>query len=121
MMIDMPAGTHRVRRGDVRPPAEYDLWVDGERAGWAERLVHGQWRFYYSADGDWAKFGRPGAFAQGTQWLADLHRSAQARNTQVTATAAADVHVITEPFELSPLVADPFSTFRDDPFADPLS
>lgn len=111
-MTDQVPGVRRVRRGDERPPREYDLHVDGERAGWAERLRHGQWRFYYSADGDWRTFGRPGAFAQGEQWLADLHRSAQARNTQVTAVADAEVRV------LDPVVANPFA---GDLFADPLA
>lgn len=112
MMRDLAPGVNRKRRGDERPPREYDLIVDGERAGWAERLKHGQWRFYYSADGDWRTFGRPGAFAAGSQWLADLHRSARDRNTQVTAVADAEVHV------LDPIVANPFG---GDPFADPLA
>jgi len=111
VMRDLAPGVRRARRDDDRPPREYDLYVDGERAGWAERLPHGEWRFYYSADGDWRKFGRPGAFAAGSQWLADLHRSALARNTQVTAMASAQVRV------LDPVVADPFGA---DPFASPL-
>lgn len=113
MMRDLVPGVSRKRRGDERPPREYDLYVDGERAGWAERLTHGKWRFYYSAVGDWATFARPGAFAAGEQWLADLHRSARARNTQVSVVVTAEVREV-----MDPVVASPFGA---DLFADPSS
>jgi hypothetical protein len=103
VMRDQPKGVSRKPRGDDHPPREYDVYVDGERAGWAERLPHGKWRLYYSADGDWQTFGHPLAFATGAQWLADLHRAARGRNAAVTVTGDAEVRA------LAPAVADPFS------------
>jgi hypothetical protein len=112
-MRNQPDGVRRTRRGTDTPPREYDIIVDGERAdGFMERLRNpaGAWRAYYK--GDWRKFERPGAFLQGAEWIAGLHRAAKATTELVTVAEGAAVQV------LAPAVADPF---RGDPFADPLA
>lgn len=114
-MRDQPEGVHRKRRGEDMPAREYDIFVDGELAGWAERLGHGDWRFY--RDGIFPrKFTRAeGAYLAGVEWLAGVHRGA--RKTAEHAAAAAEAgEVRTAP--LPPAVSDPF---RGDPFADPLA
>ncbi len=112
-MRNQPDGVHRVPRGAERPPREYDIIVDGERAdGFMERLRNpsAAWRAYYR--GDWRKFETPGAFLKGAEWIAVQHRAAKATTEPVTAAEGSAVQV------LAGAVADPF---RGDPFADPLA
>jgi hypothetical protein len=115
-MRDMPAGVHRVPRGEDSPPREYDIIVDGARAGWMERLAkQGLWRAYPDGLQEMPrKFGpRGGAFIAGAAWIADLARAA--RKTAEPVTAAEHAAVLRVP--LSPVAEDPF---RGDPWADPL-
>lgn len=114
-MRSQPDGVRRTRRGDDRPPREYDIFVDGDLAGYVERLESSgrdhAWRAY--REGEWPqKFGRHGAYLAAVQWLADVHRAAKAVSEQATAAEGAGVQVLT------PVAADPF---RLDPFADPLA
>ena len=110
-MRNQPDGVHRVPRGDARPPDSYHISVDGDYAGWMERLDRGAWRAYRA--GLWPKaFKAPGAYLAGVEWLAGLHRAAAATSELVKAAEDAQVQ------ELSPAVADPF---RGDQFADPLA
>lgn len=114
-MREQPDGVHRKARGDDRPASAYDVYVDGQYAGWAERLrphkQDSEWRFYRA--GEWPRtFGRPGGYLAGVGWLAGVHRAARSRDEPVTATEDAGVRV------LSPVVSDPF---RGEPFADPLA
>ena len=110
-MRSQPDGVHRVRRGEDRPPREYDVFVDGDQAGWVERCEGGAWRAY--RHGQWPqKFDGPaGAYLAAAQWLAGVHRAAKATDEPVTVSEGSAVRV------LDPVVADPF---RGDPFADPL-
>ncbi len=114
-MRRQPDGVHRVRRDEDKPPREYDIFVDDERAGHVERCensgMNSAWRAY--RDGEWPqKFEHSGAYLAAVQWLADVHRAAKLTDEPVTAAEAAGVQV------LSPVAADPF---RGDPFADPLA
>ena len=115
-MRSQPDGVRRTRRGDDKPPREYDIFVDGDLAGHVERLeksgMNYSWRVY--RDGEWPrKFGPGGgAYLAAVRWLADMHRAAKATNEPVSAAEGAGVQV------LSPVAADPF---RGDPFADPLA
>jgi hypothetical protein len=114
-MREQPLGVRRVRRDDCRPANAYDIHVDGQYAGWVERVHHGKqgssWRAY-RAD-TWPRvFARPGGYLAAVEWLTEAHRAARATAEPVRATEGASVQV------LSPAVADPF---RGDPFADPLA
>lgn len=111
-MRKQPAGVHRVPRGDARPPQAYDIFVDGEHAGWVERLEDG-WRSY---TGQWpVKFPGRGAYLAAVDAMAAAHRAEKAAQAKTSdparAAEASSVEV------LSRVAADPF---RDDPFADPL-
>lgn len=116
-MRRQPPGVRRVPRGAERPPLEYDVLVDGEPAGIAERLPYGEWQF--RRDGIWPrKFGPRGGFLAGAAWLADVHRAARSTAEPVSAAEAAEVRKSASPVPLSPVTADPF---RGDQFADPLA
>ena len=115
-MREQPVGVHRTPRGYGKPALAYDILVDGQYAGWVERLNPGKpdsnWRAY-PVGGAWPrKFSRPGGYLASIDWLLGLHHAAKATTDPVTAAEGAGVRV------LSPAVADPF---RGDPFADPLS
>lgn len=114
-MREQPLSVRRVRRDDARPANAYDIHVDGEYAGWVERVHPGRqgssWRAY-RAD-TWPRvFARPGGFLAAVEWLEAEHRAAKATAEPVTVAERGSVKV------LSPAVADPF---RGDPFADPLA
>lgn len=116
-MRDQPKGVHRRRRGTDKPPREYDIYVDDEPAGVAERLANqGVWRMRPAGPTWPKKFTGNGAYLEGVAWLADLHRaakkSAELTREPVVIAEGAQVQV------LSPVVADPF---KGDPFADPLA
>lgn len=109
-MRSQPDGVRRVPRGDVRPPQAYDIEVDGEHAGWVERLPDG-WRAY--RPGGWpVKFPGRGAYLAAVEQMAEQHRAAKRTAESVTAAEAALVE------KLPPAVADPF---RGEAFADPLA
>lgn len=118
-MRDQPEGVNRVRRGTERPAKAYDIMVDGEYAGWVERLEQGVWRAY--REGSWPrKFPRPGGFLAAAKWITELHRAARKTTEPVTAAESAEVR------QLPRSVADPFGSnpidpFWGDPFADPLT
>ena len=109
-MRSQPAGVRRVPRGDDRPPQAYDIEVDGEPAGWVERLPDG-WRSY--PNGSWpVKFPGRGAYLAAVEQMAEEHRAAKRTAEPVTAAEGSSVEV------LAPVVADPF---KGDSFADPLA
>lgn len=114
-MRDQPVGVHRVRRDDSRPALAYDIYVDGEKAGWVERLRPGKpdgaWRAYLG--NQWPRrFPRPAGYLDAVEWMAVQHRAAKATAEPVTVAESGSVEV------LPPVVADPF---RGDQFADPLA
>jgi len=114
-MRKQPDGVRRIRRGEGRPPREYDIFVDAERAGHVERCEGSgpayAWRAY--RDGEWPqKFEHSGAYLAAVQWLADAHRAAKATSEQAVAAEASGIRV------LSPVAADPF---RGNLWADPLA
>jgi hypothetical protein len=115
-MQEQPVGVYHTARGDERPPAGYDIYVDGEYAGWVERLHKHRkgsaWRAYLEGQAWPRKFDRPGGYLAAVEWMAEQRRAAKARSEPVTATETASVRV------LSPVVSDPF---RAEPFADPLA
>jgi hypothetical protein len=114
-MREQPLGVHRVRRGDTHPALAYDIRVDGEYAGWVERMNPGRpgsaWRAY---QGDlWPRvFPRPGGYLAAVEWLVAQYRAARATAEPVTVAESGSVTV------LPAVVADPF---RGEPFADPLA
>lgn len=115
-MRDQPEGVHRKPRGDERPPREYDITVDGEFAGIAERVKsQKEWRF--RRDGLWPKpFRGRSAYLDGLWWLTETHRAEKKAREQVSepVTAAEDASVR----RLTGVAADPF---RGEAWADPLA
>jgi hypothetical protein len=114
-MREQPVGVRRRRRGDSVPALAYSILVDGEYAGWVERLHPGKpgsaWRAY--RDGVWPRtFARGAGYLEAVEYLTAAHRAAKLTAEPVTAAEGASVRV------LSPVTADPF---RGDPFADPLA
>lgn len=115
-MREQPDGVRRVRRGDGDPAPAYDIYVDGDHAGWLERVRPGRigsaWRAYPDS-GPWPKtFSRPAAYLKAVDWMVEQHRAAKATAEQAEAAEAGSVSVLT------PVVVDPFG---GEAFADPLA
>lgn len=112
-MRDQPAGVHRVRRDS--PDRSYDIFVDGECAGWVEILPKYRCRAYPEG-GVWRTFERPASYLQAVEWMADGHRAAkktrELTDEPVTAAEGSSVQ------KLPPRLADPF---RGEEWADPLA